>query len=454
MPRLLQLTPLALALVMTGCALNPPASPEPVKLPAQYLAQASEADAASASVVNWWSRYQDPELLRLIGLANAHNQDIAVSLSQYDKALAVLGATRSNELPSLTVKAGSTRESTNTANKRDRSSTHSASGLASFELDMWGRLSNATKANAQTAEAAREYSRHTQNLIRNAVIQQYWSIRQLDALGEVIAKQIEARRQQLTISEQKLAFGVTSELDVQQAKADLASLERSRISTKTSREGYQQSLAILVGIPDLTLSAGTGIAEPLMAPTMGLPSLLLQQRPDIKQAENQLQAAGFDVAVARAALFPSIGLSAQGGGRSASLSSLTGAGSSFWTLGYTLDLPLFDGGLRLSQVDQAKAAQREVAALYQKTILTAFADVNQALIETEGWNKQTPWMQDELSAAQKAMDFALRKYAVGTVDYSTVLDTQKSLLDAEKSSVEIRYGKLISQANLYYALGF
>ncbi|MDT8925192.1 efflux transporter outer membrane subunit [Pseudomonas taiwanensis] len=454
MPRILHLTPLALALVVTGCALNPAASPDPVKLPSQYLVQVHEAGEASASMANWWSRYQDPELLRLIGLANAHNQDITVSLAQYDKALAVLGATRSIELPSVTVSAGSTRESTNTANERTRSSIHSASGLASFELGMWGRLSNATKADAQTAEAAREYSLHTQNLIRNAVIQQYWSIRQLDALSEVIAKQIEARRQQLTISEQKLAFGVTSELDVQQAKADLASLERSRISTKTSREGYLQSLAILVGTPDLTLSAGTGMAEPLRAPTMGLPSLLLQQRPDIKQAENQLQAAGFDVAVARAALFPSIGLSAQGGGRSASLSSMTGAGSSFWTLGYTLDLPLFDGGLRLSQIDQAKAAQREVAALYQKTILTAFADVNQALIETEGWNKQTPWMQDELSAAQKAMDFAQRKYAVGTVDYSTVLDTQKSLLDAEKSSVEIRYGKLISQANLYYALGY
>ena len=454
MPRILQLTPLALALVMTGCALKPAVSPEPVKLPAQYLAQANEADAASETMANWWNRYQDPELLRLIGLANAHNQDIAVSLAQYDKALAVLGAAQAQELPSLSGNAGSTRQSANTANERVRSSTHGVSGLASFELDMWGRLSNATKSDAQSAEAAREHSRHTQNLIRNAVVKQYWSIRQLDALGQVIAKQIDARRQQLTISEQQLAFGVTSELDVQQAKADLASLERSRISTKTSRDTYLQSLAILVGVPDVALSAGTGIAEPLAAPTMGLPSLLLQQRPDIKQAENQLQAAGFEVAVARAAMFPSMGLSAQGGGRSASLSNLTGAGSSFWTLGYTLDLPLFDGGYRLSQIDQAKAAQREVAALYQKTILTAFSDVNQALIETEGWNKQTPWMQDELSAAQKAMDFALRKYAVGTVDYSTVLDTQKSLLDAEKSSVEIRYGKLISQANLYYALGY
>lgn len=451
--RIFHLSPLVFALVMAGCALKPANAPTPVVLPSHYLQSEVSAKQVASSMENWWSQYQDPVLLRLIGLANAHNQDIAVSLAQYDKALAVLGATRASEMPSISSTSSSTRESSNTAGVRSHSSTHSVSGLASFELDMWGRLSNASKADERSASAARHNTRSTENLVRNTVITQYWAVRELDAQRLVFDQQIDARRQQLAIAEQKLTFGVTSELDVQQAKADLASLERSRIATQTERNTHIQSLSILVGVADLEIEAGGDIPELLPTPALGLPSLLLQQRPDIKQAEDQLQAAGFDVAVARAAMFPSIGLTAQGGGRSASLSNLVGAGSSFWTLGYTLDLPLFDGGLRLSQIELAKASQREMAAQYCKVILTSFSDVNQALIASDGWSKQSPWLRDELAAAQKAVEFAQRKYSVGTIDYSTVLDTQKSLLDAKKSEVEIRYGKLISQANLYYSLG-
>jgi multidrug efflux system outer membrane protein len=451
--RTLRLSLIALAMVMSGCALSPPTPQTPLNLPTQYVQSVNDAKQASSNMTNWWNQYRDPELMRLIRLADTHNRDIAVSFAQYDKALAVLGATRASEQPSLSLNAGSTRESSNNAGIRSKASTHTASGLANYELDMWGRFSNATKADEQSASAAKEYTRYTKNLIRNSVITQYWTIRQLDAEYQVIEKQIEARREQLNIAEKKLAYGITSELDVEQAKADLANLERSKITTQTDRDTYVQSLAILVGTADLNIAAGGDAPDPLPMPALGLPSLLLEQRPDVMQVENQLKASGFDVVVARAAMFPSIGLAAQGGGRSASLSNLMGSGSSFWTLGYTVDLPLFDGGLRLSQIDQAKASEREMAAKYQKSILTAFSDVNQALIATDGWNKQSPWMRDELTAAQKAMDFAMRKYEAGTVDYSTVLDTQKSLLDAKRSEVDIRYGKLISQANLYYALG-
>lgn len=447
------LSPLALVVVLSGCALKPSPAPSPITLPELYLQAQQQAELSKPDYRAWWERYQDAELTRIVALSADNNQDIVVSLAQFEKAMAVLGQTQAAQSPSISASGGGSKSSSNTMDVRSHTSTHNASGLASFQLDMWGRLSNATKADEKSAQSAFQNTLYTQNLIRNQVVTQFWTIRQLDAELSVLNEQIAARQKQLQISQSRLTYGVTSELDVEQSKADLANLERTRINTQTNRGVYVQSLAILVGKPDLTVKASTEIPDAIASPALGLPSSLLQQRPDIVMAENRLEAAGFDVAVARAAMFPSISLTAQGGGRSGAISSLIGSGSSFWTLGYTLDLPIFDGGLRISQIDQAKASQREQAAQYQKAMLTAFSDVNQALISLDGYHKQSPWMSDELAAAQKAMDFAQRKYQVGTIDYSTVLDTQRSLLDAKKADVGLRYGKLISQANLFYALG-
>ncbi|KPC17132.1 efflux transporter outer membrane subunit [Pseudomonas amygdali] len=447
------LTPLAFAVMVSGCALHPSPAPAPLQLPEQYVQAQEQADEAERAMSDWWDRYHDAELSRIIDLAQENNQDIAVSHAQFAKAMAVLGQTMSAESPTLSGSGTGSKTSANTANVRDHVSSHQVAGLASYEFDMWGRLSNATNSSVSSAESAMKNILYVQKLIRNQVLTQYWTIRQMDAELSVLNEQIDSRRKQLSISESRLTYGVTSELDVEQSKADLASLERTRITTRTNRDVYVQSLAILAGKPDLKVAKSSNIPDLIAAPKLGLPSALLQRRPDLVMAEKKLEAAGFDVAVARAALFPSISLTAQGGGRSGALSSLFGSGSSFWTLGYTLDLPIFDGGLRLSQIDQAEASQQELAAEYQKAMLTAFSDVNKALINLDGYQQQTPWMKDELAAAQKAMDFALRKYQVGTIDYSTLLDTQRSLLDAKKADVGLRYGKLISQANLYYALG-
>lgn len=447
------LTPLAFAVMVSGCALKPSPAPAPVQLPEQYVQAQQQAGETERAMSDWWDHYQDAELSRIIGLAQDNNQDIAVSHAQFAKALAVLGQTMSAESPNLSASGTGSKTSANTASVRDHVSSHQVAGLASYEFDMWGRLSNATNSSVSSAESAIKNILYVQKLIRNEVITQYWTVRQMDAELSVLDEQIDSRRKQLSISESRLTYGVTSELDVEQSKADLASLERTRITTRTNRDVYVQSLAILAGKPDLEVATSTSIPDLIPAPKLGLPSALLQRRPDLVMAEKKLEAAGFDVAVARAALFPSISLTAQGGGRSGALSSLVGSGSSFWTLGYTLDLPIFDGGLRLSQIEQAKASQQELAAEYQKAMLTAFSDVNKALINLDGYQQQTPWMKDELAAAQKAMDFAQRKYQVGTIDYSTLLDVQRSLLDAKKADVGLRYGKLISQANLYYALG-
>lgn len=447
------LTPLAFAIMVSGCALKPSPAPAPVQLPEQYVQAQQQAGETERAMSDWWDHYQDAELSRIIGLAQDNNQDIAVSHAQFAKALAVLGQTMSAESPNLSASGTASKTSANTASVRDHVSSHQVAGLASYEFDMWGRLSNATNSSVSSAESAIKNILYVQKLIRNEVITQYWTVRQMDAELSVLDEQIDSRRKQLSISESRLTYGVTSELDVEQSKADLASLERTRITTRTNRDVYVQSLAILAGKPDLEVATSTSIPDLIPAPKLGMPSALLQRRPDLVMAEKKLEAAGFDVAVARAALFPSISLTAQGGGRSGALSSLVGSGSSFWTLGYTLDLPIFDGGLRLSQIDQAKASQQELAAEYQKAMLTAFSDVNKALINLDGYQQQSPWMNDELAAAQKALDFAQRKYQVGTIDYSTLLDTQRSLLDAKKADVGLRYGKLISQANLYYALG-
>jgi len=447
------LTPLAFAVMVSGCALKPSPAPAPVQLPEQYVQAQQQAGETERAMSDWWDHYQDAELSRIIGLAQDNNQDIAVSHAQFAKALAVLGQTMSAESPNLSASGTGSKTSANTASVRDHVSSHQIAGLASYEFDMWGRLSNATNSSVSSAESAIKNILYVQKLIRNEVITQYWTVRQMDAELSVLDEQIDSRRKQLSISESRLTYGVTSELDVEQSKADLASLERTRITTRTNRDVYVQSLAILAGKPDLEVATSTSIPDLIPAPKLGMPSALLQRRPDLVMAEKKLEAAGFDVAVARAALFPSISLTAQGGGRSGALSSLVGSSSSFWTLGYTLDLPIFDGGLRLSQIDQAKAFQQELAAEYQKAMFTAFSDVNKALINLDGYQQQSPWMKHEIAAAQKAMDFAQRKYQVGIIDYSTLLDTQRSLLDAKKADVGLRYGKLISQANLYYALG-
>lgn len=180
----------------------------------------------------------------------------------------------------------------------------------------------------------------------------------------------------------------------------------------------------------------------------------MAQRSDVRQAEYALQAAGMSVAVARAAMFPSISFSAQGGGRNDTLNTLFQPGNSFWTLGYSVDLPIFDRGLRLSQIDKAKAVQRERMADYQKAVQSAFHDVNNALIEMEGLERASVHLGQELEAAQSAYEMATYQYESGLIGYSSLLDTQQSHDDAQRAHVKLDYERKIAEANYFHSLGF
>jgi multidrug efflux system outer membrane protein len=243
-------------------------------------------------------------------------------------------------------------------------------------------------------------------------------------------------------------------LDVTQASAEVAALERERIEVRSSRALAERALALLTGVPDLKVSPSKADAVYAGLPSYGLPSSLLANRVDIKQAEALLHAAGFEVAVARAALFPSISLQAQGGEQSVSLGSLMGGGSSFWGLGLKIDLALFDRGLRKAKIKQSQAVQRELLVAYQQTIRKAFTDVSNALILRSSLESQVPWLEQELTSANRAMDMAQLQYDAGRLSYAQLLDVRQALDTARRDRVNVQYALLTNHANLLHALGY
>ncbi len=453
-----------LLFALAGCTVGPDYKRPQMALPAQYAEPST--GTAPAQVPNWWTLYKDATLDELIASGQKTNADLRLAVARVQEAEGALREVRASIFPEITGTASYARQGVSTLSQPPVPAgistirpSYQALISTSYEVDFWGRLSRTTEA-AQANLLANRFSRDVVDItLAGAIAQAYFALRSLDAQIAVLDSSIRARRDSLEIAKARLDAGLAPELDVYQAQSALADALVQRRETARSRSLVEHQLAQLTGRLELKLPAdklaGDVFALPLVPlPPAGLPSSLLDRRPDIRQAEQTLVASNAQIGAARAALFPTISLTASAGVQSAQFADLVaGPGARIWSLGAALTGPIFDEGRREARVDQARARREQALAGYQKAIETGFREVSDALVNVQQTGESEAELKARLDAARNALDLSTLRYQAGYSPYLEVLDAQRTANDAELAFVRNRQSRLAFSVDLIKALG-
>lgn len=438
---------LLLALFLTSCTLGPDYQRPVVATPETWRAPATEA----AVDLGWWEQFQDPALRDLIRESLESNHDLRIAVARVDQARALAGIARSEQFPSVDAGASASRNGYD-----ETTSNRFAVGAdLSFELDLWGRLRRANEAARAELLATEEARNVVQMTLVSDVATAYLRLRQLDLELETTRRSVVSRRDSLQIVRDRFDAGLTSALDLHQAEAGLALTaarvpELERLIAQTENQ-----LSILVGVTPRAITRGrelTAQTEPPAVPA-GLPSDLLERRPDIRMAEAALVAANARIGVAKAAYFPRISLTGLFGAESADLSDLFQSSSRVWSVGGGVTQPLFNAGRIRNNVEFVEARQREALIAYERTIYQSFRDVEDALVAHRKSREALAEQSIAVRASREALEVAESRYRSGLTTYLDVLDAQRTLLAAEVDESRVLLSQLVSIVQLYRALG-
>jgi NodT family efflux transporter outer membrane factor (OMF) lipoprotein len=449
---------------LSGCIIGTERPELSLEVPAAYRAAPRSAADASVPMVDWWRGFRSSELTTLIDAAQLHNLDIAVAMAQIVQADAQVGVSGAALLPSLTGNASAERQKVSSATSSIGSgnglgggtfNTFSTSLTASYMLDFWGKNRAALYAAEENATVSR-YNREVVTLTTIVTVaNSYFQVLAAQDQLRVTRRNLEAAERILNLIKKQFNGGTASQLDVSQQEA-LVATQRAAIPPLEVTVGQNiAALAVLVGRAPAHFTIHGGSTRQIVVPrvTPGLPSELLYQRPDVREAEAQLAASNFSVESARAAFFPQIQLTGTTGFQSAALASLFSPGAWFYTLTASLAQPIFDGFLLESQLKQAKGVQLQDLNAYRKAVLSAFADVEKALIALQKFTLQERLQAQVVAASREAFDTAEKQLNGGTVNLITVLQTQQTLFAAENTLVQVRLSKLLAATSLFQALG-
>lgn len=462
------LSALLSALLLAGCAAGPayqrPAVPaaqykEAASLPAWKYAE--PADAAHRG--QWWRIYGDTRLDELIEEAAKANQNILASEARYRQALALSDAARASLFPALNLNASVRRGSgSGTGNTGDNIATSRRLSLdASWEADLWGRVRNLADANALAADASAADHAAAILAVQSAVAQLYFQVRIADAQQRLLDDTVQAYERSLQLTQNRLRAGVATQGDVAQAQAQLKSTQAQALDNRVQRAQLEHTLAVLLGRTPSQFSlkpdpqpetGGRAISVKVPVVPAGLPSALLERRPDVAAAERRVAAANAGIGAAQAAIFPTLTLTASGGfqGTSSEWLSLP---NRVWTLGPALAASLFDGGLRRAQVNNAIATYDATAAAYRQTVLGSIQEVEDALVSLAVLEQEADALDAAVQAARESEQQMLNRYQAGTVDYLGVVTVQTTALTAERNALTVLGRRLAASVALVKALG-
>jgi outer membrane protein, multidrug efflux system len=454
---------LALAPALSGCILGTERPELNLEVPANFRAAPRANADAAVPMLDWWRGFRSSELAALMDAAQVYNLDIAVALAQIVQADAQVGVSGSALLPTLTGNGSAERQKLSSAGSGSGGggvgggafNTFSTSLTASYMVDFWGKNRATLYAAEENATAAR-FNREVVTLTTIVTVANtYFQVLAAQDELRVTRRNLEAADRILNLIRKQFNGGTASQLDVSQQEA-LAATQRAAIPPLEVTVGQNiAALALLVAraAPNFTIHGGSTKQIVVPRVTPGLPSELLYQRPDIRQAEAQLAASNFSVEAARAAFFPQIQLTGTTGFQSAALASLFTPGAWFYTLTASLTQPIFDGFLLESQLKQAKGVQLQDLQTYRKAVLSAFADVEKALIALQKFTLQERLQQQVVAASQQAFDVAEKQLNGGTINLITVLQAEQQLFTAENNLVLVRLNKLLAATSLFQALG-
>src|SRR6201988_5388554 len=453
----------ALALLLGACSLTPPRRTPVVPAAAAYKetgpwTQAQPSDRLARD--SWWTLYDNVELDELQKRLIAGNPTLAAALANYAAARALSDQARAGLFPTLAVGAGAgrARESLNDPLRGPTAPTYyddnTLGGSASYELDLWGRIRNEVAAGEANAGAAAADLENARLSLIAQLADDYVQLRSLDRDSAILDETVGAYTRALGITKQRHDAGIAPGLDVSQAQTQLDSARSQAAQTLAQRALMEHAIAALLGVSASTFSIKPGIvAIKLPQIPTGVPSTLLERRPDIAGAQRRMIAANANIGVARAAFFPTLTLGAQGGFESGGFSNLLSAPSSFWAIGPNALLSVFDGGLRRAQVAQARAEFDASAANYRGIVVAAFQQVEDSLGTLNYYHNASMDEKGAGEAAQRTLDYSMALYVQGATAYLTVVTSQTALLQTQLTALNIDTLQLLASVNLIRSLG-
>ena len=445
----------------SGCAVGPNYKKPTVNTPTIYRGltpeEAAKGDTASFAEQKWWDVFQDEQLKELIKTALQQNYDLRRAGTRILQARAALGITRADQFPTISASAEAINERTPRQKRLPpiETSANQVGAAFNWELDFWGKFRRATEA-ARANLAATEWGQReiATELVAN-VASAYFSLRALDLQLEITRRTLASRQDSLRLTQILANGGSTSLLDVRQAEQLVFTAGSEVPSLEEQIEQQENFISILLGNNPATVPRGRSLTDQPHPPTVpaGLPSSLLQRRPDIRQAEEQLIAANAQIGVARSQYFPQIVLTANAGYQSSALTALFTGPAGFWTFGSTLAQPIFTAGKLRSNVRLAEAQHQETVLFYQETIQGAFRDVSDSLIAYRKTQEFREQQQLLVNSAQDASRLSHMRYSGGVASYLEVLTNETNYFSAELGLVQAQLNELLALVQLYKGLG-
>jgi len=452
---------LSAALLTSGCTVGPNYKRPTVAVPGSYRGtitdEASQTQLAALGDQKWWGIFQDEQLRMLISTALTQNYDSRIAASRLLEAQAQLGIIRADQFPSLGAGAGITdvRQAKLKFLPPSETSTGQVNVSAAWELDFWGKYRRATEA-ARANLVASEWARREvlSTLVAN-VASAYFQLRALDLQLEISKRTLNSRQESLRLTRILADGGSTSLLDVRQAEQLVFTASAEIPVLEQQIEQQENFLSILLGQNPGAIRRGQTLTEQRQPPEVpvGLPSSLLERRPDIQQAEAQLVAANAEIGVARAAYFPQISLSGAGGFQSSALSSLFSGPAGAWSFGASLTQPIFTGGRLRSEVRLAEARQQTAVLFYQLSIQGAFRSVSDALVAYHKTREFRAQQELLFRSAEDAARLSHMRYTGGVTGYLEVLTNETNAFSAELGLAQAQLNELLALVQLYQALG-
>lgn len=461
----------AVALALSGCSFAPkyqrPVAPIPDQYPAysglpsgHSTAGVKASNAQLAADLGWQEFFRDPELKNLIGIALANNRDMRVAVDRVEAARAQYGITQSNRWPTIGLGAqGSIVGSPQSIRAPDTNSVsrvyQAGIGMTAFELDFFGRLKNLSKAAYEQYLATDQARRNVHISLVSQVAEAYFRLRAAQEQYKLVRMTLGSYQQSYNLVKSRYDAGVASALDLNQAESQLNSAQADLQSTMRGQEQARNALLLLLGtrsIPDLSHAAPFDRDQLVSAVPVGLPSQLLERRPDIVEAEDQLRSANASIGAARAAFFPNISITGLLGFASNQLGGLFGSQNHYWSLSPSVQIPFLSGSV-INNLALAKANKKIAVAQYEKSVQTAFREVADALAGEATYSRQL----DALRALQKTsfatLDLARLRYNTGVDSFLQVQTAEVNLYTVQNNLLQVGLNSLLNRVDLYAALG-
>jgi NodT family efflux transporter outer membrane factor (OMF) lipoprotein len=452
--------------LLEGCTVGPKYVRPTVQTPTAYKENkdwkvASPQDAAPRA--NWWEIFNDPQLTALEEQVNVNNQSIAAALASFMEARALVREARSQYFP--TVAGGATINEDRIAATRTQPGVANSSFTefteysfptftASWEPDLWGRVRNTVRSNVTAAQASAADLENTKLSMQAELAVDYFQLQGQDALIKLLDETVSAYQESLRLNRVLLATGIGSDENVAQAETQLESTQALGTNLEILRTQYEHAIAMLVGQPASTFSIPM---QPLTIPPpdipLGVPSQMLERRPDIAAAERSVEQANAQIGIAVAAFYPNVTLGGSAGFESTVISSLLTWPSRVWSVGPSISETIFDAGLRRATVQQFQAAYDGTVANYRNTVLTAFQQVEDNIAELRILSVEIGQQDTAVKSADRNLQLATDRYRLGIDPYLNVITAQTTLLSNQQTAVNLRIQQMTTSVNLVKALG-